>query len=103
MFPAQTVGPPITTWLYIFHFTMERLEDKKCVNSNNDSNDGDETNANDRPFVLSYVLPELPHAGSSPSAGANKSKRRKVTSPSGANLKLVSGAMEVFCDSDDED
>jgi hypothetical protein len=83
--------------------TTERLDDKKCVNSNDDSNDGDETNANNHPFVLSYVLPELPHAGSSPSVGANKSKRRKVTSPSGANLKLVSGAMEVFCDSDDED
>jgi hypothetical protein len=84
--------------------TTERLEDKKHVNrSNDDSNDEDETNANDRPFVLSFVLPELPHLGSSPSAGASKSKRRKVTSPSGANLKVTSGAMELFCDSDDED
>jgi hypothetical protein len=59
------------------------------VNTNEDSNDCDKTNVNDHPFVLSFVLPELPHASSSPSAGANKSKRRKVTSPSGANLKLA--------------
>ena len=73
------------------------------VNSNEDSDDEEETNANDHLFVLSFVLPELPHAGSSPSAGASNAKRRKVTSPSGANIKVPSGAMELFCDSDDED
>jgi hypothetical protein len=80
--------------------TTERLEDKKCVNSNDDSNDGDKTDANDRPLISSFVLP---HAGFSPSAGGNKSNRRKVTSPSGANLKLAYGAIELFCDSDDYD
>lgn len=75
----------------------ERLEDKKRDNSDADKD------ADGSPLVLAFVQPELPLAGSSPTAAGGNTKRRKVTSPSGANIKVASGAMELFCDSSDDD
>jgi hypothetical protein len=91
----NSVPPPSSAVI-----TYHPLPSPQC---NNDSNDNNENLCQQPSLSVIFCFTRVATCRLLPIYRGSKSKGKKVTSTSGANLKVASGAMELFCDSDDED